>query len=946
MNWRFTILDRDNVATEIEDPAGWDACDITVKRDLEKHGIIFDYSGNDFLFYGEAGKLIKAEYDTYGIEGNLVLIIQLDCDGVPEELYRGRLLFTQYKFNCGDECFVRIPIETTGDVMAFTNRFDQKVDLQTAVAFDEVTALVPYARLPFDMTLPSKGIFLQDSAKNENISTASFLGVTGDGSTNDSEFGMVSIGLDKTVASEIGSFSINSTPEYDWAAAADGTRYGTPAIAIESPPGVFNFIWPSAISPIINYAESFPNWRQISNPVQIAYRLKGRFTSIASLVDKLRLLFMRLPGGADGDIGAAYEYISSTDILVDGSPGGGIDVGESVEFDISYSSDFTLGENDRLYLFICSYHFKTGAQILAADNAFSVEFDVESFFKLTDLSRTAPTISKMFLVNEALSRITEAITDNKIKAYSEYFGRTDSEPYSHDEDGCGSLEAITKGLFIRRQENRIPDQPFLFTISMKDMWEGLDPIHHIGFGIEPDTNREGFNRLRIEPWKYFYKSDIILVCDGVNKIERKTNETEHFSTFKFGYEKWEAEEYNGLDEFLTKRGYRTTLSQVKNELSKLSKMIASGYAWEITRRKGDIDSKDWRYDNDTFIACIERFSRTYSNVFTGDFLVTSFYTNVDPAGLLPGDAITITGSSLNDGDYILDFITDFGGGFWAIYFTTSVTPESGATITIDLLNPGFQIELGNVIDPLNIIDPDTLYNYRISPIRNALRWMDKILASYKHFTAGSKILFSEGEGNYYAAGFSASPFCLWENNVLAENATLDQSIFLNPDKAVPLLAPERIEFDYPMSLADFKDVMANPYGIIQWSNDCESGDGWIDTVSYKPEDGMAKFILIPKYPQPELEPCLPITDFGGMTLPDGVVGVPYFFNITDLPGDPPFILNIASKPAWMSIIIIGGDVEFSGTPDEEGTAISVAITIFNCGLAFNIDLADTFDVTA
>ena len=143
---------------------------------------------------------------------------------------------------------------------------------------------------------------------------------------------------------------------------------------------------------------------------------------------------------------------------------------------------------------------------------------------------------------------------------------------------------------------------------MKDVFEGVEPIHHIGFGIEDDPSRTGYKRLRVENWKHFYtdtgtSADIIMNCIGVKNIERKIIEAKNYSTFQFGYEKYEAEQYNGLDEFLTKRIYRTTLNGLKNELNKISKFIASGYAWEITRRK-NTDSSDWRFDNDTFIVCL------------------------------------------------------------------------------------------------------------------------------------------------------------------------------------------------------------------------------------------------------------------------------------------------------------------------------------------------------
>jgi hypothetical protein len=80
-------------------------------------------------------------------------------------------------------------------------------------------------------------------------------------------------------------------------------------------------------------------------------------------------------------------------------------------------------------------------------------------------------------------------------------------------------------------------------VSLKDMWEGLEPIHHVGIGVEDDFYRPGFKLLRVEFWKYFYKTNIILRCENINKVEQEVAESEHYSTFKFGYEKWEAEEY-------------------------------------------------------------------------------------------------------------------------------------------------------------------------------------------------------------------------------------------------------------------------------------------------------------------------------------------------------------------------------------------------------------------
>ena len=60
---------------------------------------------------------------------------------------------------------------------------------------------------------------------------------------------------------------------------------------------------------------------------------------------------------------------------------------------------------------------------------------------------------------------------------------------------------------------------------------------------------------------------------------------------------------------------------------------------------------------------------------------------------------------------------------------------------------------------------------------------------------------------------------------------------------IPIIRPESIIFEYPMSLSDFKRIKANPYGFI---NHCD-GSGIIQKIIYKPNDGKASFELRNKY---------------------------------------------------------------------------------------------------
>ncbi|MDF2381327.1 hypothetical protein JMG10_07615 [Nostoc ellipsosporum NOK] len=803
MRWRFSLIDRAGVQHFIDEPVGWDGNKMEIKRDLEWHGIVFTYQGESFQYDGKAMQLIDAEYNQWGVQGQMTQVLEEDCGNGFVEFSRGRLMFKNYEKVCGDECYVKLAIETTNETRDLRTRINQKVNLEATKAFDEVTTLQPYEKLGFNMPLPSKGIFVKDHAVAENNIEEYFAG--GQQPIEPSScvgpwnltYGQITLAMDKKAA-EIGAFSFN--PVQQTGAIFSGhfmdnarqNAFGN--LFIDDLPGYpypHPGLWPLNVSDIVNLSPGSPNYADISNPVQLGFLLKGKIDVLNCVMLTTVVYLLRLPENKEiannGELLSHYNVLYRKTLYNPSEhpwpappscatgwvPWYGLQPGESIDIGCTFvDNNFTLNKGDRLFLFITTTERKNPAMLAAVDagaKAFKLTLDKGSFFKISNLSRTEETSAKVYAVNEALSRVSESLTNDSLRVYSEYFGRTDSQPYAVPADGCGALEVITDGIRLRNQENRLPDSPSLFSVSLQDMFNGLNPIHNIGMGVEPDPARPGFNRLRVESWKHFYNTNVTLSCTDVNKITRKLNEKDVFSTFTFGYEKWEAEEYTGLDEFLTKRSYRTTLSEIKNDLPKLSKFIASGYALEITRRKGDNNSKDWRYDKDTFIICCKR---------------------------------------NNGGDLV--------------------------------------VELGNVLSPQNIIDPETLYNYRISPIRNAMRWLNHVLVSYRQFNPDAKLIFTDGDANYYASGRMQSPKCRLEAGVIVENGTLDLTLYAEPGKAQPFLAAERVNFDYPMTSQEYKLIESNPYGLIYYQSDCEEGYGWIDTLVYTPEQGTASFNLIPQ----------------------------------------------------------------------------------------------------
>lgn len=218
---------------------------------------------------------------------------------------------------------------------------------------------------------------------------------------------------------------------------------------------------------------------------------------------------------------------------------------------------------------------------------------------------------------------------------------------------------------------------------------------------------------------------------------------------------------------------------------------------------------------------------------------------------------------------ILDITTDLVAGGYPIEITRqqSFADTGAADTTYDnetfiiclkrITAAGYPygemvVEQGGVDDPGNMFSPDTIYNYRISPLRNLMRWFRSIAACYPNILdSDNRLYFNAGTGNLLAKGELSELYggtCRLEKVPIQENQDVNPQIFLDPAKALPLWKNETFTYDYPMSLKDYKAVKANPYGYISYQ--CGNGPwqkGWIKELSYKPTDGMATFTLKRKW---------------------------------------------------------------------------------------------------
>jgi len=377
----------------------------------------------------------------------------------------------------------------------------------------------------------------------------------------------------------------------------------------------------------------------INNEWHYEVRLKGDFTQTGDTGEWFRMSFGYWDGV--GDIRNMVDIVPPVYHYVLGE-------GSLTPFDSGlWVGDVVLPDGVGVYSLI--QNLVVGTSIV---HGRIVNFDPETSFLLSNTKECPPTKCEVNMVNETLARATEAITDSCLTVKSDYYGRTDSQPYASIADGCGGLRVFTNGLKVRRADDK------LFFESTEELLLGLRAIDNIGMGMEPNTLTNTGEWVRIEPVEYFYQDVKIMELPAVPKSRSQIDEQNIYSNIKTGYNKWAIESIKGIDEFNSYKERRTGIKSVNRELDISCNLVASGYIIAKLRTDSLVNTgqTDNSYDNDTFIICVKR-GCTYSANFYADNNKVFIVTNGDGSQFAGLTTITIAGTTSNDGVRSIDNIT-------------------------------------------------------------------------------------------------------------------------------------------------------------------------------------------------------------------------------------------------------------------------------------------------
>lgn len=753
--WKFILISASGEETEVDNPLGWEDVQCDIKRDEKWHGIFFSYAFSKLQFYGEGAYLIKTEYEAKGVDGDMEMSVLFQCsDGENyDEFYRGRLSFDEYEDTCGDECLVTIGLQDSNDIMLMRNNYEQKVNINSNLAFDQITELTEYDKLNSTLLIPNRGL-------TQRVSGAS------DG-TDFQTIPEAPIRLINPLGTFVyirPSFTVNTVSEIN---DSDLVGYGLYKVSPDQ------LLHPTTLGPVLTLKDQVNCYNELFS---YSIRMKGAVREETSL-NRLLSIYAVVNQGQAFNGNPSDPVLGQQTIIHEQNVAGGTQ--SNTPFDVTISGQVLLNPNntgaqpyynDKIMPFIAIF---VGEGNTGNPPAWEIEldWDIETSITINTISQCDPTEAKVYFINEAASRTIESITSDKIRFYSTFFGRVDSQPYSLPDQTCAGLFAISNGLNVRRKLLKDGTQPGFF-VSLEDLFDNLNAVWNIGMTIDPDINRPGFNRLRFEDWRFFYQEEVGLIFNYPTKINRSVDKSRVFNRLKIGYNKWTGGQYTGLDEFMTMRNYRANINAASQQLDATTDIIAAPYTWEITRRL-DTGTEDWQYDNDIFGICLK------------------------------GEGTPVS--------YSVETFTD----------------------------AAYSVE--------NVIDPGTCYNGRISPVRMAMRWFNWFMQGIRNLQADSRLIFTSGEANYIAK-FGLDN-CNIESKEMQENEDIDPTDFDDPQDAKPPLFPETLTFEHPLNFNLFKQIKNDP--TLKFKSILVNCSGsmlpaWIKSISYKPEEGQATIVAIPK----------------------------------------------------------------------------------------------------
>lgn len=559
IDYQFILSHGGNEYTLTTDPDGWEEITINLNRDSRWHGVFKEIS-LDLGFWCNGGgyEFINSIYESNGADAEILLTISY-CDTV---FFTGLLALNSI---IRKHSIINVPVDNYDVGVLIKRRFETPINLEQATTLDGGT-VNNYTYGNYDVGMHSRTIFLQSELRQDDPFTRQ--------TTQAITFGIqYGAWINHGILSTLNDLStIQDNPVI--------VDFRTGGSFLRSDSNIEPFF--TANDPIVQYPLV----------VDLSWDISGVYTDTMATPQTrgfnvagqwiLQLHYGQdLATGTQIQLAATGTYASNDPTITRPFSGSG-------------SQQITLEVGDRIWLAWGitggNYLLTTGSGTFDID--FSWAYD-SAFVKLETNSQFEETETKAWAIHELFARLTHSITNIPISFFSRYFGRTNSQPTTYPTTGDGGLTAITNGLKLRGYT----DERSAIAVSMQDLMESVDSLHCVGWGVEN-------NKMVVETIDYFYSDNVIAQFDFVPEVEMRIFKDAYYNEVEIGYEKWETEDVNGIEEPNSIHTYSIPNTQLKNKYVRLSPYIGGSYAIETTRRRRG-STRDWKYDNDNFILALK-----------------------------------------------------------------------------------------------------------------------------------------------------------------------------------------------------------------------------------------------------------------------------------------------------------------------------------------------------
>lgn len=556
------------------EPLGGEGLGVNLHRDTKTHGVATEYTAE--LSYVKDGRAYLARaYQAAGIEADVrALTEQYDPNNFTWlPYYRGRVNFTSAEFSATQ---VKVNVEQQNFLQKFLSRDSVDVDLFSGTS---VSGSAGPAPVPVPVELHSRAV-LQRYAASQKARVAQSTQMYGD-EDDPSHEQLLYFGFDTPETNEVG-----------LGAVAGGWVQGDAA----------------SVVPIYTAPGSASLTLELDLRALIEAHNNGQGPEFETVEGDCYLRIVRA---------GVTEAIPLTPDVYQGGLGGDY-VGDLLTGARRFT--FSLEKGDEVYLYARYFIHNIGGGVtgIRYRSTLTATLLPGSYFRFSAVTTTAPTTTQGLLLYEACERLCQALTDEVDVFRSDFLGRTD---LGYAVDGPGALTMVTGGFQVRgfplgtdpAPLDGAPDLRKTLTTSWRQFFDSLAAVYGLGWGLEWAVGRSGelVEVIRVEPLSYFYKEDVVLdLSDTFSLVETKVkvSATDFYQVAELGYDKWQSESVNGLDEFNARRQWTTPLTTVKSTYSQISQLSASGSLLEATRRdRFDATSTtDTGSDATSFLVCVVR----------------------------------------------------------------------------------------------------------------------------------------------------------------------------------------------------------------------------------------------------------------------------------------------------------------------------------------------------